>query len=68
MHRDDFRVVTGESDNESMRVDFRVITGESDDESMRVDFRGITSELDIEPMLSCNQLKVGESLQRQRPR
>ena len=46
------------------RDDFQVITGKLDDESMRVDFRGITSELDIEPMLSCNQLKVGESLQR----
>ena len=46
------------------RDDFQVITGKSDDESMRVDFWGVTSESDIELMLSCNQLKVGESLQR----
>ena len=52
MHRDDFWVVTGKSDNELMRDDFR----------------GVTSELDVELMLSCNQLKVGESLQRRQPR
>ena len=50
------------------RDDFWVVTGKSDDESMRVDFQGITGKLDIEPMLSCNQLKVSESLQRRRLR
>ena len=48
MHRDDFQVITGESDNELMRDDFWGITGESD----------------VEPMLSHSQLKVGKSLQR----
>ena len=46
------------------RNDFWVITGKSDDELMRDDFRGITGELDVAPMLSHNQLKVGKSLQR----
>ena len=46
------------------RDGFQVVTGKSNDESIRDDFRGITGELDVEPMLSCNQLKVGESLQR----
>ena len=50
------------------RDDFWVITGKSDDELKWDDFRGITGKLDVEPMLSCNQLKVGKSLQRQRPR
>ena len=44
--------------------DFQVITSESDNKLMRVDFWGVTGESDIELMLSCNQLKVGESLQR----
>ena len=44
------------------------ITGESDGELMKAGFRGVTGESDSEPMLSCNQLKVSESLQRQRPR
>ena len=46
------------------RDDFWVITSKSDDESMRDDFQGITGELDVELMLSCNELKVGKSLQR----
>ena len=50
------------------RDDFRVITSESDDETKRDDFRGVTSKLDVEPMLSRNQLKVSESLQRRQPR
>ena len=37
------------------------ITGESDGELMKADFRGVTGESVIEPMLSCNQLKVGRS-------
>ena len=41
--------------------DFQVVTGESDGELLRADFRGITSESEVEPMLSCNQLKVGRS-------
>ena len=48
--------------------DFRVVTGKSDGELMKTDFRGITSKSDIEPMLSHNQLKVGESLQRRQLR
>ena len=44
--------------------DFQVITGELDGELMMEDFWGITGESDVEPMLSRNQLKVGESLQR----
>ena len=44
--------------------DFWVVTGESDGELMKTDFRGVTSKSNIEPMLSRNQLKVGESLQR----
>ena len=46
--------------------DVRDVTGKSDGELMKADFRGITSESDIEPMLSCNQVKVSENLQRQR--
>ena len=53
---------------QSLRDDFQVITGKSDNESMRDDFWGITGELDVELMMSHNQLKVGESLQRQQPR
>ena len=45
MHKDDFRDVTGELDGELVEADFRGITGEPVDE----------------PMLSCNQLKVGKS-------
>ena len=48
--------------------DFQDITGKSDGELMKTDFQGVTSKSDIEPMLSRNQLKVGESLQRQQPR
>ena len=44
--------------------DFRDITGESDGELVKADLWGVTGESDIEPMLSHNQLKVGESLQR----
>ena len=44
------------------------VTGESDGELMKADFRGVTGESDIKPMLSHNQLKVGESLQRRQPR
>ena len=44
--------------------DFQDITGELDGELMKADFRDITGESDIEPMLSCNQLKVGGGLQR----
>ena len=68
MHRDDFWVVTGESDDALKWDDFQGITGKSDNESMRDDFWGITGELDVELMMSHNQLKVGESLQRQQPR
>ena len=46
------------------RDDFWVVTGKSDNESIRDNFRGITSKSDVEPMLSRNQLKVSESLQR----
>ena len=42
------------------RDDFRVITGESDDEPMRDNFQGVTGKSDVEPMLRHNQLKVGE--------
>ena len=41
--------------------DFRVITGESDGELLRADFRGVTGKSEVEPMLSHNQLKVGRS-------
>ena len=44
--------------------DFQDVTGKSDGELMKTDFQGVTSKSDIEPMLSRNQLKVGESLQR----
>ena len=50
------------------RDDFWDVTSELDGELMKTDFWGITSKSDIEPMLSRNQLKVGKSLQRQRPR
>ena len=46
------------------RDDFQVVTGELDGELTKTDFQGITGKSDIEPMLSRNQLKVGESLQR----
>ena len=46
------------------RDDFQVVTGKSDDESMGDDFWGVTGKLDVEPMLSRNQLKGSESLQR----
>ena len=42
--------------------DFQVVTGESDGKLMMGDFQGITGKSEVEPMLSCNQLKVGESL------
>ena len=45
MHEDDFRDVTSESGGELVEADFRGVTGEPVDE----------------PMLSCNQLKVGKS-------
>ena len=45
--------------------EFWVITSKLDGELMKTDFQGVTGESDIEPMLSCNQLKVGKSLQRQ---
>ena len=41
--------------------DFRDVTGESDGELVEADFQGVTSKSDVEPMLSCNQLKVGKS-------
>ena len=44
--------------------DFQDVNGESDGEMMKADSWDITSKSDIEPMLSCNQLKVGGSLQR----
>ena len=44
--------------------DFWVMTSESDDELMKADFWGITGKSDTKPMLSHNQLKVRESLQR----
>ena len=50
------------------RDDFQVITSESDDELMRDNFQGVTGESDVELMLNHNQLKVGESLQRQQLR
>ena len=37
------------------------VTSELDGELMKADFLGITGESVIEPMLSCNQLKVGRS-------
>ena len=46
------------------RDDFWDITSELDGELMKMDFWGVTSKSDIELMLSCNQLKVSESLQR----
>ena len=36
------------------RDDFRVVTSESDGALMMDDFRGVTGELDVELMLSCN--------------
>ena len=45
--------------------DFRDVTGKLDGELVKADFQGITSKSDIELMLSRNQLKVSESLQRQ---
>ena len=48
--------------------EFWVVTSESDGELMKTDFWGVTGKSDFELMLSCNQQKVGESLQRQRPR
>ena len=45
MHEDDFQDVTGESGGELVEAEFQGITGEPVDE----------------PMLSCNQLKVGKS-------
>ena len=44
--------------------DFQDVTSESDGELMKTDFWGIAGKSDIEPMLSRNQLKVSESLQR----
>ena len=44
--------------------DFQDVTGELDGELMKADFWGITGKSDIELMLSRNQLKVSESLQR----
>ena len=41
--------------------DFQDVTGESDGELVEADFRGVTGESVDEPMLSRNQLKVGES-------
>ena len=41
--------------------DFWVVTGESDGELLRAGFQGITSESEVEPMLSRNQLKVSRS-------
>ena len=41
--------------------DFRDVTGELDGELVEADFQGITGKSDVEPMLSCNQLKVGKS-------
>ena len=41
--------------------DFQDVTSELDGELLRADFRGVTSESEVEPMLSCNQLKVGRS-------
>ena len=41
--------------------DFRVITGESDGELLRADFWGVTGESEVELMLSRNQLKVSRS-------
>ena len=41
--------------------DFRDITGKSDGELVEADSWGVTSEPVDEPMLSCNQLKVGKS-------
>ena len=44
--------------------DFWDVTGKSDGELVKADFWGITGKSVIEPMLSHNQLEVGESLQR----
>ena len=44
--------------------DFRDVTSELDGELMKTGFWGITGKSDIEPMLSHNQPKVSESLQR----
>ena len=41
--------------------DFRVITSESDGGLLKADFRGVTDESEVELMLSRNQLKVGRS-------
>ena len=41
--------------------DFWDVTGELGGELVEADFRGVTGELVVEPMLSCNQLKVGKS-------
>ena len=40
---------------------FRDVAGESGGELVEADFQGITGEPVDEPMLSCNQLKVGKS-------
>ena len=40
---------------------FRDVTGKSGGELVEADFQGVTSEPVDEPMLSCNQLKVGKS-------
>ena len=48
--------------------DFQDITGESYGELMKADFQGVTGESEFELMLSRNQLKVGGSFQRRRPR
>ena len=48
--------------------DFRDVTSESDGELVNADFRGITGKSVIELMLSHNQLKVSESLQRRQLR
>ena len=41
--------------------DFQDVTGELDGELVEAAFRGVTGEPVDEPMLSCNQLKVGKS-------
>ena len=48
--------------------DFRDVTGELDGELVKAGFWGVTGKSDIELMLSHNQLKVSESLQRRRLR
>ena len=45
--------------------DFQDITSKSDGELVKANFWGITGKSDIKLMLSRNQLKVSESLQRQ---